>query len=87
MDLGCGPGQLTAELARRWPGAEVLGLDSSAEMIAAASRLDGPDPRLSFGLADLRDWRPESPVDVIVSNAVLQWVPVTRHCCPAGRRP
>ncbi len=38
VDLGCGPGQLTAELARRWPGAEVRGLDSSAEMIAAASR-------------------------------------------------
>jgi trans-aconitate 2-methyltransferase len=75
VDLGCGPGQLTAELARRWPGAEVRGLDSSAEMIAAASRLDAAGSGLSFGLADLRDWRPERPVDVIVSNAVLQWVP------------
>lgn len=74
VDLGCGPGQLTAELARRWPEAEVRGLDSSAEMIAAASQTDG-GPRLSFGLGDVRDWRPEGPVDVIVSNAVLQWVP------------
>ncbi len=74
VDLGCGPGQLTAELARRWPEAEVRGLDSSAEMIDAARRLEA-GPRLSFGLGDLRDWRPEGPVDVIVSNAVLQWVP------------
>jgi trans-aconitate 2-methyltransferase len=75
VDLGCGPGQLTVELARRWPEAEVRGLDSSAEMIDAAARLEGVGPRLSFGLGDLRDWRPERPVDVIVSNAVLQWVP------------
>src|SRR6185437_722577 len=75
VDLGCGPGQLTAELARRWPEAEVRGLDSSAEMIDAAARLEGAGPRLSFGLGDVRDWRPERPVDVIVSNAVLQWVP------------
>lgn len=75
VDLGCGPGQLTAELARRWPEAEVRGLDSSAEMIDAATRLEEAAPWLSFGLGDLRDWRPERPVDVIVSNAVLQWVP------------
>jgi trans-aconitate 2-methyltransferase len=76
VDLGCGPGQLTAELARRWPQAEVRGLDSSAEMIdAAAGRADEAGPRLSFALGDLHDWRPEGPVDVIVSNAVLQWVP------------
>ena len=75
VDLGCGPGQLTAELARRWPGAEVLGVDSSAEMIAAASRRRRPGPP-----AQLRPGRPaglaaRAPVDVIVSNAVLQWVP------------
>jgi trans-aconitate 2-methyltransferase len=78
VDLGCGPGQLTATLADRWPEAEVQGIDSAPEMIEAASRLlrePGVSPRLSFRLGDLRDWRPDRPVDVIVSNAVLQWVP------------
>jgi trans-aconitate 2-methyltransferase len=74
VDLGCGPGNLTASLADRWPDAEIVGVDSSAEMIAAASR-QAARPGLSFRLADVRDWRPEGNVDVIVCNALLQWVP------------
>lgn len=74
VDLGCGPGQLTAALAARWPEAEVQGIDSDPEMIAAAGRLD-PPPRVSFACGDLRDWQPARLPDVIVSNAVLQWVP------------
>lgn len=75
-DLGCGPGNLTAVLARRWPDATVAGVDSSPEMIAAARTAAGQDaPNLSFALGDVRDWRPERPVDVLVCNAVLQWVP------------
>jgi trans-aconitate 2-methyltransferase len=74
-DLGCGPGTLTATLARRWPGAEVRGIDSSAEMIEAAQALPSGGCRLSFALGDVRDWEPEGRVDVIVSNAVLQWIP------------
>jgi trans-aconitate 2-methyltransferase len=92
VDLGCGPGNLTAILAERWPQAQVLGLDNSPEMIAAASAATGsaapdsdpPDSaaldsaegsRLSFALADIREWQPDRPPDVLVSNAVLQWVP------------
>jgi trans-aconitate 2-methyltransferase len=84
VDLGCGPGNLTAELAQRWPGAMVHGLDSSPEMIEAAQKwvpadhgepAGSPAPGLSFERQDLRDWRPAAPVDVLVSNAVLQWVP------------
>ncbi len=86
VDLGCGPGQLTAALARRWPDAQVQGIDSSPEMIAAAnqmlahasaSRSDGAElrDRLTFAVGDVADWKPGRPVDVIVSNAVLQWVP------------
>ena len=75
VDLGCGPGTLTATLARRWPGAQVRGIDSSAEMIGAARTLPGPGQRLRFALGDVRDWKPDGRVDVIVSNAVLQWVP------------
>lgn len=75
-DLGCGPGHLTAALARRWPGAAVLGVDSSPEMIQAARASAGGDGgRLSFELGDVRDWRPVGPVDVLTCNAVLQWVP------------
>jgi trans-aconitate 2-methyltransferase len=73
-DLGCGPGQLTETLAERWPAAQVRGLDSDSEMIAAAKKLDVPD-RVRFAQGDLRDFKPEGPVDVIISNAVLQWVP------------
>lgn len=74
VDLGCGPGDRTATLLERWPSATVLGLDSSAEMIAAAQQYTGPD-RLSFVQGDLLDWRPDGPVDVLLSNATLQWVP------------
>jgi trans-aconitate 2-methyltransferase len=132
VDMGCGPGNLTVTLAERWPGAEVCGVDSSAEMIEAARQLlstrgslgagaakstagdGGPDDarphdgapdnagphdgapddarphdgwsddariddadaaRLSFTLADVAQWQPDREADVIVSNAVLQWIP------------
>jgi trans-aconitate 2-methyltransferase len=71
VDLGCGPGNLTELLVQRWPHAEVVGLDSSAEMVAAAR----PDRGISYAVADVRDWQPDEPVDVLVSNAMLQWVP------------
>jgi trans-aconitate 2-methyltransferase len=75
-DLGCGPGTLTATLASRWPDAEVRGIDSSPEMIEAARALRVAEgQRLSFAVGDVRDWQPDGRVDVIVSNAVLQWVP------------
>jgi trans-aconitate 2-methyltransferase len=70
IDLGCGPGHLTTVLAARWPGAAVTALDSSAEMVAAA-RARGIDARQE----DVVDWAPPPDADVVVSNAVLQWVP------------
>ncbi|KRF19746.1 trans-aconitate methyltransferase [Nocardioides sp. Soil797] len=71
VDLGCGPGNLTATLAARWPEAAVRGLDSSAEMIAAAPSFAGVD----FAVGDLREWVDGAePVDVLISNATLQWV-------------
>ena len=71
VDLGCGPGHLTALLKQRWPEAEVIGVDSSAAMVAAADH----DRGVEYVVADLRTWRPPEPVDVLVSNAALQWVP------------
>lgn len=74
VDLGCGEGALTASLAQRWPGARVTGVDSSPEMLAAAARHAVPG-RLGFEPGDVRDWAPDAPVDVLVTNAVLHWVP------------
>jgi trans-aconitate 2-methyltransferase len=71
VDLGCGPGTLTRVLKERWPAALVVGVDSSPEMIAAARSVPG----IELVEADLRDWRPDSPIDVLVSNAALQWIP------------
>ena len=75
-DLGCGPGNLTAALAQRWPDAAVVGVDNSPEMIAAARATEAEAaPNLSFALGDVWDWQPERQLDVLVCNAVLQWVP------------
>ena len=74
LDLGCGPGTQTAELSDRWPSARVVGVDRSEAMLAEASALARPG-RLAFVLADLRTYEPAGPVDVLVTNATLQWVP------------
>jgi trans-aconitate 2-methyltransferase len=74
VDLGCGPGRLAGVLTDRWPLAHVLGVDSSPEMIAAAVPHAVP-AQVEFERADLRAWQPAPPVDVIVTNATLQWVP------------
>jgi len=71
VDVGCGSGELTALLARRWPEAMVLGVDSSAEMLAQAP---SSMPRLKFTQADARHWRPDRPIDIVVSSATMQWV-------------
>jgi trans-aconitate 2-methyltransferase len=74
VDLGCGTGDLTLVLAERWPSAQVTGVDSSEEMIAEARRRPAAD-RVRFELADLAEWTPPAPVDVIISNAALHWLP------------
>jgi trans-aconitate 2-methyltransferase len=73
VDLGCGPGNLTRRLKERWPSADVLGLDSSPEMVQRAG--EHLTAGLRFEVADLRGWLADPPVDVLVSNATLQWVP------------
>ncbi|HLY34730.1 MAG TPA: methyltransferase domain-containing protein, partial [Jatrophihabitantaceae bacterium] len=73
VDVGCGPGELTAALSTRWPGAIVQGIDSSPEMIERAVR--HTTERLSFRVADAASWSIPADTDVVVSNATLQWVP------------
>ena len=74
VDLGCGPGNLTAGLLERWPDADVVGVDSSPEMVEQATR-DHARPGLSFELGDVRTWSSARPVDVLTCNATFQWVP------------
>ena len=81
VDLGCGPGNLTTLLRERWPDADIRGLDSSPEMIEKARAADAG---ISFEVADLRTWvSGADPVDVLVSNATLQWVPGHLDLLPA----
>lgn len=80
VDLGCGPGERTADLAARWPGAVVEGVDDSERMIAEARRSAGGSVRFTVG--DLAEWAPGRPVDVIFSNAAFQWVPAHRRLFP-----
>ena len=70
-DLGCGSGRATALLARRWPGARITGLDSSAAMLAVARR-DLPGVELVEG--DVAHWTPAEPASLLFSNAALHWL-------------
>jgi trans-aconitate 2-methyltransferase len=72
VDLGCGPGNSTAVLAKQWPRAHIIGVDSSPEMIERA-KIDYP--KQSWLVGDLAIWQSDEPFDVVFSNAALQWVP------------
>jgi trans-aconitate 2-methyltransferase len=75
VDLGCGPGAMTATLCRRWPTALVRGIDSSPDMLARARPLSMAG-RLEFAAGDIADWTGDpASTDVIIANAALQWVP------------
>ena len=72
FDLGCGPGNSTELLIERFPHAEVVGLDSSEDMLRQArERLPGR----AFIQADLATWAPAERADLLFGNAVFQWVP------------
>jgi trans-aconitate methyltransferase len=88
LDLGCGTGQLTAEIAQS--GAEVMGIDSSAEMISQAR---SNYPTLRFEVAEATRFRAAEPFDAVFSNAALHWIKdadaaaatVTAALKPGGR--
>ena len=80
IDLGCGPGNSTEVLAARYPQASIAGIDSSSDMIEAARRRL---PHLSFRVEDLQVWQDAGPFDVILANAVLQWVAHHEALLPA----
>ena len=79
-DIGCGPGNSTEVLCERYPEARIVGVDSSPNMIEAArKRL----PDIAFEVAEIREWRLREPLDVILANAVLQWIPGHETLLPA----
>src|SRR5882757_775053 len=72
VDLGCGPGTSTQLLAARYPNAQIIGVDSSEQMLVAArARLPG----IAFEKQDIGVWRPSVRPDLIFANAALQWLP------------
>lgn len=72
IDLGCGPGNSTEVLAELFPDAAVRGLDSSADMVASARERV---PQAQFSVGSVEGWTDAGPFDVILANAVFQWVP------------
>ncbi len=95
LDIGCGDGEITAEIARRVPRGSVLGVDSSRDMVELASRQYPADryPNLAFLLKDARELDFAEEFDAVFSNACLHWVkdhqPVLdgiRRCLKPGGR-
>jgi trans-aconitate 2-methyltransferase len=79
VDLGCGPATSTQLLAARYPEADILGVDNSDEMLAAArARL----PAVTFEKHDIGAWRPTFQPDLIFANAALQWLPNHHELIP-----
>jgi trans-aconitate methyltransferase len=92
LDIGCGDGKVTAELASHLPAGFVLGVDNSKEMIRLArERYAGRDSHLQFKVADARRLPFENEFDLVFSNAALHWVidhsPVLEGIQRALRRP
>jgi trans-aconitate 2-methyltransferase len=79
VDLGCGPGTSTQLLAARYPDAQIVGVDNSEQMLAAArARLPGT----AFEKNDIGAWRPSLRPDLIFANAALQWLPNHHELVP-----
>lgn len=76
LDVGCGDGKITANLANNLPHARVIGVDSSPEMVAYAAQKYTSDryPNLSFNCVDARYLNFQSEFDLVFSNATLHWV-------------
>jgi trans-aconitate 2-methyltransferase len=71
VDLGCGPGNSTALLHARWPDAEIIGVDNSAEMLAEARK---QYPEWKWEQSDVEQWSPPSNCDLVFTNATLHWL-------------
>lgn len=84
VDLGCGPGDQTLRLAERWPDAHIVGIDSSPQMLERARAQDTAG-RVEWVQASAEEWDPRGgsdSIDVLVTNATLQWVPTHMRIIP-----
>jgi trans-aconitate 2-methyltransferase len=80
VDIGCGPGNSTELLVQRWPQADIIGIDTSADMLRQArERL----PAQTFIEANVAHWAPPASTDLLFANAIFQWVP--EHLRQLGR--
>ncbi|KAE9175318.1 hypothetical protein PF005_g25451 [Phytophthora fragariae] len=84
IDLGAGTGNMAPSFLKRWPNAHVTFVDSSASMLDVAQcehkeneALDSQ--RFAYVQADFETYKPTQPVDLIFSNAALQWVNAKKH--------
>lgn len=82
IDLGCGPGNGMPVVRHYWPAAHIMGVDSSAQMLAAAEEKTHDDAKITYQRADIRTFSPAEQVDLVVSNAALQWLPDHRDLLP-----
>jgi trans-aconitate 2-methyltransferase len=76
VDLGCGAGNVTRLIAERWPGARVIGIDSSPSMLATARAASAGDPRFEWIEGDIASWSAHAgdSADLVFSNAALHWI-------------
>src|SRR5262245_57215413 len=92
LDIGCGDGKITAELAKRVPLGRVAGIDRSENMVALARHLIVL-PNVTFRLMDVQEIAFDSEFDAVFSNSTLHWVPdyaavsrgIARALKPNGR--
>lgn len=80
-DLGCGPGNLTVELKDRWSERDVVGLDSSPEMLADAEKTHGTHS-IRWEQGDIATWAAPEPAALVFANASLQWVDAHERLFP-----
>lgn len=83
IDLGCGPGNSTALLAARFPGARITGVDSSPAMLARAR--EALPPHIDLVRADVRTYQPDADADLLFANAVFHWLPADRRIPTVAR--
>jgi len=79
-DLGAGAGNVTRLIKQRWPDAIVVGIEGSAEMVAAGRKAA---PEVEWLHQDLGSWHPSNRLDLIYSNAALHWLPDHAGLFPA----
>jgi trans-aconitate 2-methyltransferase len=71
IDIGCGPGNSTSVLARKWKHADILGIDYSGTMIEKAKK---SYPAQKWLECDITKWETNEKYDIVFSNAAIQWI-------------